>query len=131
MRFLLVMPPLFYAEKWTRCQTSHLLSLFSWIRRKNPGVDVSVLDLDREVGSIERPEDVRRFRAALDVLLERRAPDVVGVSCWTSLHFVGELEVARAVKRRSPAIPVIVGGYHATALPQDFADPPGLFDCVV
>ncbi|MHC4830131.1 MAG: B12-binding domain-containing radical SAM protein [Planctomycetota bacterium] len=131
MRLLLLMPPLIYAEHWTRCRTAHLLHLFSWVRKQLPEVEVSVVDLDREMGSLTSVAAIERFRRSVKGALERERADVIGISCWTSLHFVGTQEIARVQKSLDPSVPVIVGGYHPTALPDDFREPPGRFDYVV
>ena len=71
MRLLLFMPPLIYAEHWTRSRTAHLLNLFSWVRKQLPEVEVSVVDLDREMGSITSPAGVQRLRSSVAGILER------------------------------------------------------------
>ncbi|NJD10528.1 MAG: radical SAM protein [Gemmatimonadetes bacterium] len=70
--------------------------------------DVQILDLQLERGLERR---LREFR-----------PDVVGTSCY--ITGVGEaLRVCRTVKRWNPAVHTVVGGVHASLVPEDFADP--------
>ena len=64
--------------------------------------------------------------APLDGLLEALnfalVDDVglVGISCWTSMHYLGALAVAGRVRALRPDLPIVVGGHHATAAPDDF-----------
>jgi len=67
----------------------------------------------------------RQLAAALDGV------DLVGISCWTSLHYLGAVEVARRIRLARPELPIVVGGHHPTAVPLDFYDDKRLFDFVV
>lgn len=78
------------------------------------GHDVEILDLIVERGLEKR---LRRFR-----------PDVVGTSSY--IAGVNEvIKVCRAVKTWNRACRTVVGGVHASRVPEDFADP--AVDCVV
>ncbi len=46
--------------------------------------------------------------------------DVLGVSCWTSLHFVPSLLLGLISRAINPDTVSVVGGYHPSALPTDF-----------
>ncbi len=67
--------------------------------------------------------------------IQRIAPYVknalcLGISCMTGAQITHGLEVARFVRQQAPDIPIIWGGYHPTALPdQTLAHP--LVDIVV
>jgi radical SAM superfamily enzyme YgiQ (UPF0313 family) len=55
--------------------------------------------------------------------LERRLadrPDVVGLSCAFTTDVYPGHEVARFVHDRCPDVPVLVGGHHASLMPDDF-----------
>jgi radical SAM superfamily enzyme YgiQ (UPF0313 family) len=85
-------------------------------------VDIVELDLD----SMPQGDD------ALVALDPHIGPDVglVGISCWTSLHYPGAVSAARRIRELAPGVPIVVGGHHPTSLPSDFtAD--GLCDWVV
>jgi anaerobic magnesium-protoporphyrin IX monomethyl ester cyclase len=47
---------------------------------------------------------------------------LVGISCWTSLHYWGAVAVARRVRELAPSLPIVIGGHHPTGLPTDFTD---------
>jgi radical SAM superfamily enzyme YgiQ (UPF0313 family) len=67
--------------------------------------DVSILDM--------------RLENKLDATLERFRPDVVGLTGYT-IDVYSVLNIAEKIKKYNPCIKVIVGGHHATILPQDF-----------
>ncbi len=56
---------------------------------------------------------------ALDRALDD-PPAAVGVSCSFSTDVYATLEIARFVKERWTELPIVVGGHHASLLPQDF-----------
>lgn len=73
-----------------------------------PDHDVQVLDLLLERGVEQR---LREFR-----------PDIVGTSCY--ITGVGEVKrICRATKAWNPEVRTVVGGVHASLVPEDFADP--------
>ena len=59
--------------------------------------------------------------------IEADRPKYVAISCkwWNTLY--GAMEVARAVRRYSPRLPIVVGGHTASTFPQELIDT-GLFD---
>jgi radical SAM superfamily enzyme YgiQ (UPF0313 family) len=76
------------------------------------GYEVCIVDARRQ------PDYVQR------VLDEAKDSICVGMSVLTGCQILGGLEVARAIKRDLPGIPVVWGGYHPTLLPhQTIADP--------
>src|SRR3954447_10638723 len=75
---------------------------------------VEIMDLILERGFEAR---VRRFR-----------PDVFGTSSY--ITGVNEaVRLCRAVKRIDPGVLTVVGGVHASQVPEDFSDPS--VDCIV
>jgi len=82
------------------------------------GHEVRVLDL-----RLSRFPDFRYAR-----VLKSFQPDLIGLSGYT--HEVARVkELARAARRLRPRARVIVGGHHATVLPQDYND--ACFDAIV
>ena len=63
--------------------------------------------------------------------MEATGFDIVGISCWTSLHYLAAVAVAEICKELNPEGTVVVGGYHPSSLPGDFAYPGSPFDYVV
>src|SRR3989338_1574621 len=43
----------------------------------------------------------------------------VGITCMTGPQIKSALEVARTVKKKNSALPIIFGGWHATILPEE------------
>jgi radical SAM superfamily enzyme YgiQ (UPF0313 family) len=78
------------------------------------GHDVEIMDLILERGFERR---LRRFR-----------PDVLGTSSYiTGVNEV--IKLCRTAKRWNPALLTVVGGVHASRVPEDYADPS--VDCIV
>lgn len=46
-------------------------------------------------------------------------PDVVGITCASSLRIFDVLKIARLIKKVDPGIKIIVGGVHPTIFPKD------------
>jgi radical SAM superfamily enzyme YgiQ (UPF0313 family) len=94
-----------------------LANLAAVLRAKGHG-DVGIIDAKFERLSYDAVhERVRRF-----------APDVVGVTAFTN-EIKPAACVARAVKQLSPSIFTVVGGVHATILPQRTLEEFPAFDC--
>ena len=73
------------------------------------GHDVQILDLRL------RPHH-------LDLVLLAYQPDVVGVTGY-SMHVLRNLAICRRARQLLPHTHTVVGGHHATLLPEDFFDP--------
>jgi radical SAM superfamily enzyme YgiQ (UPF0313 family) len=83
-----------------------LCSLAAYLKRH--GVDgVRILDLDFYNG------DMRR----LDEELAQRTPDLVGVTSYTANVEIAA-RIAARVKQRRPEAATVIGGFHASALPE-------------
>jgi radical SAM superfamily enzyme YgiQ (UPF0313 family) len=112
---LLVVPPVLCAKTWWANRIAnkpHLASLAGYVRDL---AEVRILELDMTSGDDS---------AALLRLLDEQLDDsvgLVGISCWTSLHYLGTLAVAKRVRILAPDIPIVVGGHHPTARPSDFS----------
>ncbi len=118
MRMLLVQPPQGTTFGLTRILTGEPLGLEcvgGALRAR--GHDAEILDLRLD---------------GWDVLEHALAdpPDAVGVSCSFSTDVYATLEIGRYVKAIRPDLPVVVGGHHASLLPQDFLGPDGGVDAV-
>ena len=72
------------------------------------GHDVRILDM--------------RFDRRLDRALSGFRPDLVGMTAYTCDYNVA-VSVLEEVKKFDPRIKTVVGGHHATVLPDDFARP--------
>ncbi|HEY3445236.1 MAG TPA: radical SAM protein [Myxococcales bacterium] len=107
--------------KWTDADFGlpHLVSLGGYLRA-HLKVRVEILDLGYEPGD----------RHALQRTLEELGPyRLIGVSCYSSFDYLRVMALGRWLKRLYPDVPLVVGGYHPTALPGDFLPSP--FDAVI
>lgn len=87
-----------------------LASLAAWLRLKR-GDDTSIID-------------ARKMRIPLAELADKIAsssPDVVGIGA-ISVEAAAAAELAAAVKRRLPSVPLIFGGPHASASPREIME---------
>lgn len=131
MKVLLVNPSRFFSGDWGGGELNHLLVLYSYLRVRCPDVDVEVLDLERELGLPADTDRVDWFSRHARAALESIDFDLIGISCWTSLHYLSTMAVARLAKEVHPECQVVVGGYHPSACPEDFDGPETPVDWVV
>ena len=66
--------------------------------------------------------DLRLHQDALRPTLETFVPDVVGITGY-SMHVLKNLDICRQVRELLPECRTVVGGHHATLLPEDFFEP--------
>jgi radical SAM superfamily enzyme YgiQ (UPF0313 family) len=66
--------------------------------------------------------DLRLHRDELNDTLESFQPEVVGVTGY-SMHVLRDLAICERVKQLLPECRTVVGGHHATLLPEDFFEP--------
>lgn len=126
MRLLLIRPPVVHlrADFYGSIPgiPSGLCYLAAAVRQQ--GIDVGLLDCYGE-----RPHRFYRFRKRWRARGLRPAEaaarvggdfTAVGISVHCAAEHSMSCEIAAEVKRRHPDLPVIIGGYHATFLPEDF-----------
>lgn len=70
--------------------------------------DVGIVDLNHEISDTQ---DI--FKKALD-LVEKRNPDIIGITCWT-VHLPFCLEFVSLYKKKHPGVKIILGGVHASS----------------
>lgn len=73
----------------------------------------------RAAGHEPRILDLRLHRGALAETIAEFRPDLVGVTAF-SMHVRRAIQICGEVKAIDPTIRTIVGGHHATFLPEDF-----------
>lgn len=95
------------------CLASYLKHIF--------GADVQVTILDLYVMGADKPK--RRGdlyvlgiddEAYVQAEINKLRPDLIGITCNFTAYAMDALEVAAMVKRAMPAVPVVLGGAHAT-----------------
>jgi radical SAM superfamily enzyme YgiQ (UPF0313 family) len=118
MRMLLVQPPQGTRFGFSRILTGEPLGLEcvgGAIRSR--GYDAEIVDMRLDTWeSLER---------ALD-----DPPAALGISCAFTTDVYPTREVARFVKERWPAMPIVVGGHHASLVPDDFLHPASDIDAI-
>jgi len=77
----------------------------SWLKKN--GIDVVILDFE-----VEKSDNKRLIN-----LIKDKNPILIGVSCTTSNVKSGH-KIAECVKRIYPDLPIVIGGVHASALPE-------------
>jgi radical SAM superfamily enzyme YgiQ (UPF0313 family) len=118
MRLLLIQPPPGTSLGFARILTGEPLGLECIGGAvQSRGHEAVLVDL--------RLDDWQALERHLD-----EPPAAVGVSCSFSTDVYGTHEIARYIKERRPEVPVVVGGHHATLLPEDFLWPGSSVDAV-
>lgn len=111
---LLIVPPVLHAKSWwgnRAANKPHLASLSGYVRDI---ADVRILELD-----LSNDGDSAAQLSLIDDQLHEPV-SLVGISCWTSMHYMGTIAVAEKVRELAPEIPIVIGGHHPTARPMDF-----------
>lgn len=99
----------------------HLVSLGGYLRA-HTGVRVVILDLAYEGGD----------RAHLERTLREHGPWLLaGVATYSSFDYPRAVALGRFVKGLFPDVPLVTGGYHASARPFDCVGPGLPFDAVI
>ena len=107
-----------------------LITLYSFLKKHN--IKADVLDLEVELGIPRSEEEVHSFGKKARELLSSYDFDIVGISCFSSFHYLASIRAAKICKELNPNCLIVVGGYHPTARPDDFIFPDqNLFDYVV
>src|SRR4051812_11748244 len=109
---LLISPPVLYGDGWWTNRIAnkpHFASLAGNVRDL---AEVKTLELDIVAGAPLEP-----LLAQVEAALAEGGVALAGLSCWTSLHYLGALTVARRLRQLAPGLPIAIGGHHATAMP--------------
>lgn len=83
-----------------------VLYIASYLRAKLPDLDIKVID-GCKIGYRNTIDQIKRFN-----------PDVLGISFYTTVA-AGAFKLAQEIKGNFPSTLVVMGGPHATALPED------------
>ena len=109
--------------KWTDMDFGlpHLVSMGGYVR-EHTGVRVEILDLNYEGGD---HHDLQRTIEGLGPFL------VIGLSLYSSFDYMRVMALARFLRETYPDVPMVAGGYHASAVPGDVVFDGSPFDAVV
>jgi anaerobic magnesium-protoporphyrin IX monomethyl ester cyclase len=109
--------------KWTDMDFGlpHLVSMGGYLRQ-HLGVRVELLDLNYEGGD---------HLHLLDTIEELGPHLLIGLSTYSSFDYMRVMALARFIRQHFPHTPLVTGGYHASALPDDVVFDGSPFDAVV
>jgi anaerobic magnesium-protoporphyrin IX monomethyl ester cyclase len=99
----------------------HLVAVGGYLQQ-HLDVRVEILDLSYEGG------DHRDLLKTLEAIGPHL---VIGLSCYSSFDYLRVLSLARFLKKALPDVPIVAGGYHASALPSDLVFEGSPFDAVI
>lgn len=109
--------------KWTDMDFGlpHLVSMGGYVQ-EHTGVRVELLDLNYEGGDHKH----------LLQTIESLGPHLlIGLSTYSSFDYMRVMALARFLRRHFPDTPLVTGGYHASALPDDVVFDGSPFDAVI
>ncbi|MCR9160917.1 MAG: radical SAM protein [Nannocystaceae bacterium] len=109
--------------KWTDMDFGlpHLVSMGGYVQQ-HTGVRVELLDLNYEGGD----------HTHLLQTIESLGPHLlIGLSTYSSFDYMRVMALARFLRRHFPDTPLVTGGYHASALPDDVVFDGSPFDAVI
>ena len=99
----------------------HLVAIGGYLQSRLQ-VRVEILDLNYEGGD----------HAQLLRTLESLGPfHLIGLSCFSSFDYLRVMSLAAFLRAHYPDVPLVTGGYHASALPADVVYDGSPFDAVV
>ncbi len=109
--------------KWTDMDFGlpHLVSIGGYLQ-EHLDVRVELLDLNYEGGDHNH---LQRTLESLGPFL------MIGLSCFSSFDYMRVMTLARFLRTLYPDVPLVTGGYHASALPMDVVFDGSPFDAVV
>ncbi|HWR81779.1 MAG TPA: radical SAM protein [Candidatus Deferrimicrobium sp.] len=104
------------------------LVLASYLSQHHP---VEYADLQVSIGCPTSRVQIKRFERKVRQFLQTRQFDILAISCWTSLSYKTTMTTARLARELYPNCLIVVGGYHATARPNDFVTEDRVIDYVI
>ncbi len=63
--------------------------------------------------------------------IDSQAPQLIGVNCFTSIHFQTVLQLVEHIKEKYPDIPIAVGGAHPSLFPEEILKGADAIDYVI
>jgi len=111
---LLIHPPYEWQEKSPPLGLAYIAAVL-----EDAGFNVIILDMD--VMGLKLDE--------IEQQIKIHNPGIIGISCMT-LQAKRTIEIAKIAKKVDASVPIVVGGAHASALPEEMLNP-GFVDYVV
>lgn len=85
-------------------------------------VEPFVIDLEMMLGYPRNLKEISEFKSNAKNILKNYLPDIVCITCYTSFDYLSTVDILKMCKELYPNATLVVGGYHATAVPEDFLD---------
>jgi hypothetical protein len=128
---ILIYPSQLYAPNWGEHNIikAHMINLYSFLKKNK--INVSLIDLENEIGRPKSEEEVRRFMWKFHKMISGFDFDFIGISCWSSINYLSSVMVADICKSVNKKCIISVGGYHPTAQPFDFTYKDSPFDFII
>jgi hypothetical protein len=104
------------------------LALASYLAQYFP---VECANFEISIGCPSSAVQIRRYERKVREHFEKHSFDILALSCWTSLSYKATMTTARIARQVYPDCLIVVGGYHATARPEDFQMADNLIDYVI
>lgn len=139
---LFIIPSYFYIEEYQRLLYYNdlplgVLQLSSFLKERT-NIETSIIDLRIEEkkfnGLLTDPFDNDAFKDTFIKLLEDFSLqdfEYVALSCYNSFQYLYTNVISQIVKEEFPHLSIIVGGYHPTAVPEDFTFKGSSFDYII
>ncbi len=113
------------------------LQLSSLLKEK-ADVETQIIDIRVESEGDQNlaaalPKDIKFKEGLLRVLERNNIQDYlnVGINCYTSYHYPQTTEIAHIIRENYPNVNILVGGYHPTAVPEDFSYNGSPYDFII
>ncbi len=141
-KVLFLIPGFFYIEEYQeRLYFNDLplgtLQLSSFLRER-ANIQSQILDV-----RVEREKDanlsgnkinLHDFERSLLKVLERenmQEYNYVGINCYTSFQYLQTIQIGKIIRMNFPEVTLVVGGYHPSAVPEDFNYLNSPFDFII
>lgn len=82
--------------------------------------DVEVIDFEMLFGYPRTADEIIKFKEYAKSVLKEKQPDIVLLSCYTSYDYLSSVDILEICRYLYPKATLVVGGYHPTAVPEDF-----------
>ena len=97
-----------------RVSSAGCLAVGSYLKKK--GLDVELWDIPIKFGIPQTRESYDNRLRAISASLAGVHYDIVGISITSGTEYLNALDMARTIKEELNGVPVMVGGYHASAI---------------
>lgn len=104
-----------------------LLYLAAMLRER--GHEPHILDLSIHA-PVDEDDPHSPFWPLIDAHIRDISPGLIGINCFTTLHFPMVLGAAQAIRAHYPDIPIATGGAHPSLFPREILQHTSAFDFV-